>query len=82
MLSRCDSTAMVVLPCGTAAGSTTPVPPPAPGDALDPLELWDDSRNARITCAEARAHGIAPVPKGHPAYPFMRDGDGDGWVCE
>ena len=28
------------------------------------------------------AHGIAPVRRGHPAYPFMRDGDGDGVVCE
>ena len=34
------------------------------------------------TCAEARGHGISPVPRGHPAYPFMRDGDGDGVVCE
>ena len=33
-----------------------------------------------ITCAEARRHGIAPVSRGHPAYPFMRDGD--GVVCE
>ena len=31
---------------------------------------------------EARRHGIAPVPKGHPAYRWMRDGDGDGVVCE
>ena len=36
--------------------------------------------NGRITCKEARRHGIAPVPRGHPAYPFMRDGDGDGVV--
>ena len=33
-------------------------------------------------CAEARAHGIAPVTRDHPAYPFMWDGDGDGVVCE
>ena len=39
-------------------------------------------RERRITCREARAHGIAPVRRGHPAYPFMRDGDGDGVVCE
>ena len=43
---------------------------------------WDDNGNGRISCAEARAHGIAPVRRGHPAYPFMRDGDGDGVVCE
>ena len=47
-----------------------------------PLDLWDDNGNGQITCAEARRHGIAPVPRDHPAYLFMRDGDGDGWVCE
>ena len=35
-----------------------------------------------ITCAEARAHGIAPVHRDHPAYQYMRDGDGDGVICE
>ena len=48
----------------------------------DPLALYDDNGNGRITCAEARRHGIAPVPRSHPAYRFMRDGDGDGVVCE
>lgn len=43
---------------------------------------WDDNSNGQITCAEARRHGIAPVRRGHPAYPYMRDGDGDGIVCE
>lgn len=43
---------------------------------------WDDNGNGRITCAEARRHGIAPVPRGHAAYRYMRDGDGDGVVCE
>ena len=33
-------------------------------------------------CAEASEHGIAPVHSDHPAYAFMRDGDGDGVVCE
>ena len=43
---------------------------------------WDDNDNGngRVTCAEARRHGIAPVHRGHPAYPYMRDGD--GVVCE
>ena len=50
--------------------------------ASDVLALYDDNRNGRITCAEARRHGIAPVPRGHPAYRYMRDGDGDGVVCE
>ena len=46
------------------------------------LALYDDNRNGRITCAEARIHGIAPVRRGHPAYPYMDDRDGDGIVCE
>ena len=47
-----------------------------------PLELYDDNGNGRITCAEARAHGIALVRSDHPAYQYMRDPDGDGVVCE
>ena len=43
---------------------------------------WDDNANGHISCAEARGHGIAPVRRGHPAYAFMTDGDGDGMVCE
>ena len=50
--------------------------------SADALRLWDDNGNGTITCAEARRHGIAPVRRGHPAYPFMRDADGDGVVCE
>ena len=37
------------------------------------LASYDDNGNGRITCAEARKHGIAPVPRGHPAYRYMRD---------
>ena len=54
----------------------------AASDLPAALARWDDNRNGRITCAEARRHGIAPVPRGHPAYRYMRDGDGDGVVCE
>ena len=52
-------------------------------DAL-PAEVaqWDDNGNGWNTCAEARTHGIAPVRRDHPAYAYMRDGDGDGIVCE
>ena len=50
--------------------------------ARDPLGCYDDNNNGRITCAEARRYGIAPVPRGHPAYQYMRDGDNDGVVCE
>ncbi len=51
------------------------MPSPATCDAL---RLYDDNGNGSIS----RAHGIAPVERGHPAYAFMRDGDGDGVVCE
>ena len=63
-------------------------PPGSMGDlaalpvAGHPLALWDDNGNGRITCAEADRHGIVPVRHDHPAYAYMRDGDGDGWVCE
>ena len=43
---------------------------------------YDDNGNGRITCAEARRHGMAPVPRSHPAYRYMRDADADGVVCE
>ena len=33
-----------------------------------------------VDAREARAHGIAPVRRGHPAYRLMRDGD--DVVCE
>lgn len=46
------------------------------------LDLYDTNRNGRITCSEARAHGIAPVRSEHPAYGHMSDNDGDGVVCE
>ena len=72
ILSGCSSTAMIVDTSGQAAAG-------AEGGAL---ELYDDNGNGRITCAEARQHGIAPVSRGHPAYPHMDDRDGDGVVCE
>ena len=83
VLSQCDSTEMVV-ECGMAAvPATRPASPSAShDDDVDALALWDDNGNGRITCPEARKHGIAPVQRGHPAYRYMRDGDGDGVVCE
>ena len=81
VLAGCASTAMQFTDQGAApAPPPTAAPPPAEGG--NALELYDDNNNGRITCAEARAHGIAPVPRGHPAYQYMRDGDGDGVVCE
>ena len=78
VLSRCASTAMVVTDGREAVPSSKE---PAAGGA-GALRRWDSNGNGRITCSEARTHGIAPVRRDHPAYPFMRDGDGDGVVCE
>lgn len=39
-----------------------------PGVENETLALYDTNGNGRITCAEAREHGIAPVTKGSPAY--------------
>ena len=80
VLSGCTSTEMVVLE--RSAQAATPTPTPDGSGAIDALGLYDDNGNGRITCAEARNHGIAPVRRGHPAYPHMDDRDGDGVVCE
>lgn len=83
VLSGCSSTAMVFV--DHAPEAATPSPPQSvalPPAGADALALWDDNGNGRITCKEARRHGIAPVKREHPAYPFMLDGDGDGVVCE
>ena len=78
VLAGCGSTAMIVTtPRVTAAARRNEAPA-----SSDALRFYDDNGNGHITCKEARRHGIAPVPRGHPAYPFMRDGDGDGVVCE
>ena len=89
VLEGCESTEMVVLehtaptaPTPSATQTTTPRPTPSASPDVDALALWDDNGNGRITCAEARAHGIAPVQRGHPAYQFMNDRDGDGVVCD
>ena len=70
--------------CGDAAPERPAGRPTATARAggSGALERYDDNGNGRITCAEARRHGIAPVPRNHPAYPYMRDADGDGVVCE
>ncbi len=51
-------------------------------DIPEEIRLLDDNDNGRISCDEARRHGIAPVNRSHPAYGFMNDADGDGVVCE
>ena len=79
VLSGCSSVEMVVVP---ASAQPTVTPTSGTSSSVDALAMWDDNGNGRITCREARNHGIAPVHRGHPAYPYMTDGDGDGVVCE
>ena len=79
VLSGCSTTELAAAG-GDLSGYQEPTAPQS--GQRDALRLWDDNGNGMITCAEARRHGIAPVPRDHPAYPFMRDGDGDGVVCE
>ena len=80
VMAGCASVEMVITaePMPTLTLTTTPTP----ASEVDALALWDDNGNGRITCAEARRHGIAPVRRGHPAYEYMDDRDGDGIVCE
>ena len=66
----------------TVPSASATVPASAPSAGADVLALYDDSRNGRITCNEARRHGIAPVTRSQPVYPYMLDGHGDGLGCE
>ena len=77
VLAQCKSTDLVF-----HSHNSRPAPTSSRGQADDALRRWDDNRDRKITCAEARRHGIAPVRRGHPAYPYMFDRDRDGTVCE
>ena len=80
VLSQCENTDMEPVVCSAASDSEGVMNQSPTGD--DMLARYDDNGNGRITCQEARRHGIAPARRGHPAYRYMRDGDGDGVVCE
>ena len=91
MLDKCSERIMLILRNSEVVVPSTPTPlpteviateEPTPTEELDALALYDDNGNGRITCAEARRHGIAPVHIGHPAYKYMDDRDDDGVVCE
>lgn len=92
VLEACPSVAMEFVAAAEAGTAAAEEVTPMPGSEAeqqsgpqvegDPLELYDDNGNGRITCAEAERHGIAPVRSDHPAYQYMRDPDGDGVVCE
>lgn len=76
VLSSCESMELIFYPAITLKSDEES------HQNLNTLELYDSNRNGRITCSEARAHGIAPVTSSHPAYEHMSDGDADGVVCE
>ena len=66
----------------SSPNTPTSAPQPPPAQSGNALDLYDDNGNGRITCAEAREHGVAPVRRDHPAYQYMDDRDDDGIVCE
>ena len=84
VLSACASTEMIVRGCEDGRSTAAPKAPRSvpSSSTTDTLRLWDNNGNGRTTCREARRDGIAPVSRGYPAYPFMRDSDGNGVVCE
>ena len=79
---------LLVLGLGVSVPATEETPKEAPKKAEDKkcggyLEKCDTNKNSRIACSEARKCGLkTPIKKDHPAYKCMRDGDGDGQVCE
>lgn len=81
ILARCENTAMEPIACDAPANADRGAGAPAPtGD--DALTRYDDNGNGGIACKEAERHWSAPVHRSHAAYRYMRDGDGDGVVCE
>ena len=62
-LAGCEDTEIDIIAPGADAEIAAPTPPRATGTGA--LALYDDNGNGRITCAEARRHGIAPVPRSH-----------------
>ena len=72
------------VPRAFESAAATPQTPEEP-TAEEWLDRCDANDNGRVTCAEERAEACgAPIPvtKDHQLYQFMRDGDGDGRVCE
>ncbi len=83
ILSKCEATHLQVGACTSIVESQDLASNSVSyADPNHPLAKWDDNRNGRITCKEARRHGIAPVLAEHPAYPYMRDGNNDGIICK
>ena len=80
VLSECASTEMVMAEGQAQVAESTPrAGAPSTDDALS---RRDTNGNGGLHAARPGEHGIAPVHGEHPAYRFMRDGGGDGVVCE
>ena len=67
ILASCGSTVLDPVVCAVPATSASDSERASTTAGGDALALYDDNRNGKITCAEARRHGIAPVPRSHPA---------------
>ncbi|BCL74138.1 hypothetical protein TUMSATVNIG1_61220 (plasmid) [Vibrio nigripulchritudo] len=74
VLQHCKSFDMIFFPTKQTHNTVS--------SSAQTLSLYDDNGNGKITCSEARSHGITPVSSDHPAYVYMFDRDGDGVVCE
>ena len=72
ILSQCYGTEMELIACTAPSTGAREAGASAPA-RNDALARYDDNGNGRITCREARWHGITPVPRSHPAYRYMRD---------
>ena len=79
VLAGCASTAMIVTVPGGPAATPARRARRIPGR---PAPLRRQPERPDYLQGKRGATGSRPVPRSHPAYPFMRDGDGDGVVCE
>ena len=77
--------------CASTRAGATRVPFGRPRGTRAPREVVAAVVPSRATTTTATdgspagrcaGNGIAPVRRSHPAYPYMRDGDGDGIVCD
>ena len=65
---------------GTRTVATIPTNTNGGTEAFADFDLND---NGKISCRELRKAGEStPIYKTHPAYPYLKDRDNDGWACE
>lgn len=75
ILASCTCTALGPVVCAAPSGSS------GPATGNDAIARYDNNRNGRITRAEARRHGFAPVLRSHPAYGSCAMGTGMDWCA-